>query len=299
MTTHGHAPGPGPSDRSRLAAVLAISGSLLVIQVIGAVVSGSLALLADAGHLLVDVSGMGLSLLAMRVARRPPSAARTFGHQRFEILAAFANALLLFVVAIAILAEAVRRLTSPPDLQGGLVIAFGVVALAGNAASLMLLRRRHPANMNLRAAFLEVASDALGAAAVIVAGIVIATAGFLRADPIASILIAGFILPRTWRLLRDTIDVLLEATPRGMDLREVRRHLLEVDGVVDVHDLHAWTITSGVNVLSVHVVKSPDADAGRVLDALKDCVGGHFDVEHSTFQIEAPEHRGHEGALHA
>jgi len=127
---------------------------------------------------------------------------------------------------------------------------------------------------------------------------VIATTGFLRADPIASILIAAFIVPRAWLVLRDAIDVLLEATPRGLDLTEVRRHLLEVPGVVDVHDLHAWTISSGTNVLSVHVVKDPSADAGRVLDALRDCVSGHFDVEHSTFQIEAPEHRGHEGATH-
>ena len=278
--------------------MFAISGSLFVIQVIGALVSGSLALLADAGHLLVDVSGMGLSLLAMRVARRPPSTARTFGHQRFEILAAFANALLLFVVAIAILVEAVRRLASPPDLEGGLVVAFGVIALAGNAASLLLLRRRQASNMNLRAAFLEVLRTRS------------ARGGHRRRHPDRHHGVPPgrphrvdpdrrFILPRTWRLLRDTVDVLLEATPRGMDLDEVRRHLLEVPGVLDVHDLHAWTITSGVNVLSVHVVKAPEADAGRVLDALRDCVGEHFDVEHSTFQIEAPEHRSHEGALHA
>ncbi len=286
-------------DRKRLAAVFAISCAMLVIQVIGGLIAGSLALLADAGHVLADASGMGLSLLAMRVARRPPSAARTFGHQRFEILAAFANAVLLFVIAIAILVEALRRLASPPDVDGWVVAAFGVVALIGNGASLMLLRRRQASNMNLRAAFLEVLSDALGAAAVIVAGIVIATTGFERIDPIASILIAAFIIPRTWRLLRDTVDVLLEATPRGMDLDEVRRHLAEVPGVLDVHDLHAWTITSGVNVVSVHVVKAPEADAGRLLDALKDCVGEHFDVEHSTFQLEAPEHRSHEGAMHA
>jgi cobalt-zinc-cadmium efflux system protein len=285
-------------DRRRLARVFAISCAMLVIQVVGGLIAGSLALLADAGHILADASGIGLSLLAMRMARRPPSAARTFGHQRFEILAAFANAVLLFLIAIAILVEAVRRLASPPHVDGWLVVVFGAVALVGNGASLAVLRGRQTSNMNLRAAFLEVLSDAFGAAAVIAAGIVIATTGFERVDPIASILIAAFIGPRTWRLLRDTVDVLLEATPRGMDLDEVRRHLAAVPGVIDVHDLHAWTITSGVNVVSVHVVKAPDADAGQVLDALKDCVGAHFDVEHSTFQIEAPEHRSHEGTMH-
>jgi cobalt-zinc-cadmium efflux system protein len=295
---HRHGPAEREEDRSRLRVVFVISAALLAMQVVGAIVSRSLALLADAGHMLADVSGIALSLFAMRLARRPPSAARTYGHQRMEILAATANAVVLIGVAIFVVVEAIRRLAAPPDLDGALVAAFGAVALAGNLVSLGLLRRGQARNLNLRAAFLEVLSDALGAGAVVVSGVVIAAAGFQRADPIASLLIGAFIVPRTWRLLRDVVDVLLESAPRNMDLSEVRRHLLEVPGVIDVHDLHAWTITSGVNVVSVHVVKRRDVDAGPLLDELKDCLTGHFDVEHSTFQIEAPEHRGHEGAFH-
>ena len=179
---------------------------------------------------------------------------------------------------------------------------IGVVALAANAVSLLLLRRGQAESLNLRGAFLEVASDALGAAAVIVTGVIIATTGFTRADPIASLAVGLLILPRTWQLLRETIDVLLEASPRGMDLSEVRRHMTDLSGVRDVHELHAWTITSGLPVLSAHVVVDPGiVDDGRcaaMLDRLQDCLRGHFDVEHSTFQIEPSGHAAHERPMH-
>jgi cobalt-zinc-cadmium efflux system protein len=209
---------------------------------------------------------------------------------------------LLLGLATFIIVDAIRRLASPPPVTSGLLIVFGVIALCANAVSLLLLRRGQAESLNLRGAFLEVASDAFGAAAVIVTGVVIYATGFTRADPIASLAVGLLILPRTWRLLRETIDVLLEASPRDMDLSEVRRHMTNLNGVRDVHDLHAWTITSGLPVLSAHVVVDPDVfDDGRcfsMLDLLQDCLRGHFDVEHSTFQLEPAGHAAHERPMH-
>lgn len=284
--------------RRRLAIVLAITCAVVAAEVAGALVSGSLVLLADAGHMATDAAGIALSLLAMWFATRPASARRTFGFHRLEILAAVANALLLCGVGVYVVVEAVRRLADPPAVASGTILAFGAVALAGNACSLWLLRRGQAESMNLRGAFLEVLSDLLGAVAVLIAGAVIALTGFLRADPIVSGLIGVLILPRTWKLLREAVDVLLEATPRGIDLDDVRRHLLGAQGVVDVHDLHAWTITSGMPVLSAHVVVDDPAASGQVLDRVCECLRGHFDIEHSTIQLEPTSHRGHEGATH-
>jgi cobalt-zinc-cadmium efflux system protein len=284
--------------RGRLAAVFAITVAVLVVELVGAVLSGSLALLADAGHVLADGAGIGLALLAIRFAARPATPQRTFGYYRLEILAAVVNAVLLFGVAGFVLVEAWRRLAEPPEVASGLMLAVAAVGLVANAVSLWLLRDGQQRSLNLRGAYLEVWGDLLGSVAVLAAAAVIAVTGFRAADPIASALIGVLILPRTWRLLREAVDVLLEAAPKEIDPDEVRRHLLETPGVTDVHDLHAWTITSGLPVLSVHVVLERDADAGRVLDGLGDCLAGHFDIEHSTFQLEHPEHRGHEGATH-
>jgi cobalt-zinc-cadmium efflux system protein len=286
------------AHRGRLAAVFAITAVVLVVEVVGAALSDSLALLADAGHVLADGAGIGLALLAMRFAARPATPQRTFGYYRLEILAAVVNAVLLFGVAGFVLVEAWRRLTDPPEVASGLMLAVAAAGLVANAASLWLLRPGQAESLNLRGAYLEVWGDLLGSVAVLAAAAVIALTGFQAADPIASALIGLLILPRTWRLLREAVDVLLEAAPRGVDLDEVRRHLVETPGVTDVHDLHAWTITSGLPVLSVHVVLERGVDAGKVLDGLDACLAGHFDIEHSTFQLEQPEHRGHEGATH-
>jgi cobalt-zinc-cadmium efflux system protein len=299
---HGHAAGPGVTTtgryRGRIAAVLAITLGVAVAEVAGAIVTGSLVLLADAAHMAADAAGVGLSLLAVYVAARPASDRRTFGYARAEILAAIANALILFGMAAVIIADGVQRLFAPPAVTPGLMIVFGVVALAGNGASLALLRPGAGESLNVRGAFLEVASDTFGAAAVIVTGIVVAATGSVLADPAASLTVAALILPRTWRLLRDAVDVLLEASPRGIDLSKVRAHMTALAGVEGVHDLHAWTITSGLPVLSAHVVVNPDVLAdGRsaaMLDALQECLRGHFDVAHSTFQLEPASHAGHE-----
>jgi len=287
--------------RGRLAVALGITITVLAVEVAGGFVTGSLALFADAGHMATDAAGLGLSLLAAHIATRPATTQRTFGYARAEILAATGNALLLFAVGTFILVEGVRRLVTPPPVRPGLMIVFGALALAGSATSALLLRRGQADSLNVRGAFVEVVSDALGAAAVVVAGILIALTGLTRADALASLAIGAFILPRTWRLLRDAIDVLLEATPKGVDLDEVRRHLTELEGVADVHDLHAWTITSGLPVLSAHVVVETSVLAGgrgpKMLDLLQECLRGHFDVEHSTFQLEPGGHADHEPSV--
>ena len=277
---------------------MAISTAIAVFEVAGALVSGSLVLFADAAHMAADAAGVGLSLLAAHFATRPATDRRTFGYARAEILAAMANALLLLGMAAFILIEAAQRLAAPPAVESGLMVIFGFVALAGNGASMILLRQAQAESMNARGAFLEVASDTFGAVAVILTGVIIAITGFTLADPIASLLVGALILPRTWRLLRDAVDVLLEASPRGIDLSEVRRHMTDLDGVTDVHDLHAWTITSGLPILSAHVVVDPGVLAGgrsaAMLDTLQECLRGHFDVAHSTFQLEPAGHADHE-----
>jgi cobalt-zinc-cadmium efflux system protein len=300
---HGHAHAAvGADTRRRLATVLGISVTILVVEVVGALVSGSLALLADAGHLLTDVAGLGLALGASVLSGRPATDARTWGYRRAEVLAAAAQAAVLLAVGIFVLYEGVRRLVDPPDVASGAMLVFGVVGLVGNAVSVAVLAGGRERDLNTRAAFLEVVNDALGSVAVLVAGGLIALTGWLRADAVASLLIGALILPRTWRLLRETVDVLLEATPKGVDLADVRAHLLEVEHVHDVHDLHASTIATSLPVLTAHVVVDDscftDGHVPRLLDELQGCLAGHFDVDHSTFQFEPASHAEHEHAAH-
>lgn len=299
---HAHQHTATGRHRGRLAIVVAITASIAAAEIAGAVVSGSLVLLADAAHMAADAAGAGLSVLAAYMAARPATGRWTFGYARAEILAATVNALLLLGLAAVIITEAARRLAAPPGVGSGLMMVFGAIALAGNGTSLMLLRHGQAESLNVRGAFLEVASDTFGAAAVIISGAVIAATGFTLVDPVASLAVALLILPRTWHLLRDAVDVLLEATPRGVDLDEVRAHLTAVPGVRDVHDLHAWMITSGLPVLSAHVVVDravlADGRSPLILDQLQECLRGHFDVAHSTFQLEPAGHAEHEPSVH-
>ena len=285
--------------RGRLLAVLVLSLVALAVEVVGAVVANSLSLLADAGHLLTDVVGIGLALLAIWFAGRPPTLGRTFGYLRLEIIAAVANAILLFGVAGYVVFEAVRRINDPPEIAAGLMLAVALVGLAANGVSVLLLRDAQRSSLNVRGAYLEVLGDLAGSAAVIVAAIVIALTGWDAADTIASLLIAALILPRTLGLLREATDVLLEATPRDVDLDHVRQHILDAPGVIDCHDLHAWTITSGMNVVSAHVVLERGADAALALDELSRCLADDFDIEHSTFQLETADRRRLEERSHA
>jgi cobalt-zinc-cadmium efflux system protein len=286
------------TDRRHLTMAFAIAVALLVVEVVGGIAANSLAVLADAGHVLTDVTGIGLSLGAMWIAGRPATDGRTFGYYRAEILAAVANAVLLVGVAAFILVSAIGRLDDPPEVQGGLMLVLGIVGLVANGAAALLLRRSEAGSLNVRGAYLEVLGDLIGSVAVIVAAVVLAVTGWQAADAVASIVVALLIVPRTVGLLREATDVLLEATPRGMRLEEVRAHIVDVEGVADVHDLHAWTITSGLPVLSAHVVLTPSAVPAQVLDELCACLASDFDVEHSTFQLEPAGHREHEGADH-
>ncbi|MGW3914579.1 cation diffusion facilitator family transporter [Streptomyces sp. NPDC005070] len=304
---HGHAHGAPPAGtataayRGRLRVALGITLTVMVAEIIGGLLADSLALVADAAHMATDALGLGMALLAIHFAARPPSEKRTFGYARAEILAALANCLLLLVVGGYVLVEAIQRFITPADTHGGLTIAFGVFGLVANTVSLTLLMRGQKDSLNVRGAFLEVAADALGSVAVIIAAVVIMTTGWQAADPIASIAIALMIVPRTWKLLQETLDVLLEAAPKGVDVAEVRAHILALDGVEDIHDLHAWTITSGMPVLSAHVVVSSDVlnaiGHEKMLHELQGCLGVHFDVEHCTFQLEPSGHAEHEAKL--
>ncbi len=294
---HGHAAGRA-ADRSRLAKVLAITVTALVVQVVGAWWTGSLALLADAGHMATDASAVVIALSASWVASRPVRGRATFGLHRAEILGAVVNAVVLLGVCGVLGWTALRRLIEPTEVHGVGMLGFALVGLAANALSLTVLMRADRSSLNIRGAFLEVLTDTLGSLFAIVAAVVIATTGFLRADALATLAIAVLILPRSVSLLRDAGAVLLEVAPAGLDLDEVHRHLSEVDGVVDVHDLHAWTITSGMASLSVHVSVTDEVLAARgpgpVLDALSRCVADDFGIAHATFQVEPVGHRHHE-----
>jgi cobalt-zinc-cadmium efflux system protein len=299
--SHDHAAGDAFA-RGPLAVVLVISTVILTVEVVGAVLSGSLALLADAGHMLTDVAGLSLGVVAAVLAGRPATLQRTWGYRRAEVLAAAAQAAVLLAVGVFVLVEGVRRLWEPPSVTSVTMLVFGVVGLVGNVVSIGLLVRAEASTMNTRAALLEVVNDALGSVAVLVAAVVIALTGWLRADALASLLIGVLIMPRTWRLLRETVDVLMEATPRGVDLAAVRNHVLSLEHVRDVHDLHASTVATNLPVLSAHVVVDDecflDGHLPRLLDELQSCLAGHFDVEHSTFQFEQAGHTAHEHAAH-
>jgi len=300
--SHHHGTAQLADHGGRLRAVLIITVTVLVAEVIGAVVSGSLALLADAGHMLSDVAGLSLAWAASVLARRPVTLARTWGFRRAEVLAAVGQAAVLLAVGGFVIVEAVRRLFEPPEVASGVMVAFGVIGLVGNLIGIAVLVGARSENLNLRAAFLEVVNDALGSVAVLVAALVISVTGWLQADALASLLIGALIIPRTLNILRESIDVLLESTPRGLELSEVREHLLQVARVRAVHDLHASQVATGLPVLTAHVVVDDscfqDGHLPALLDELQQCLAGHFDVAHSTFQFEAGGHAGHEPSAH-
>jgi cobalt-zinc-cadmium efflux system protein len=291
----------GAAYRGRLRIALGITLLVLVTEATGSALTGSLALLADAGHMATDAAGLAMALLAIHVAARPPSERRTFGFARAEILAAGINAVLLFGVGAFIFYEGVRRLITPQGIDGGATIVFGAVGVLANSVSLLVLMRGQAESLNVRGAFLEVMADALGSLAVVVAAVVYVTTGWEQADAVASLLIGVLIVPRTWQLLREAVDVLLEAAPKDVDMGQVRRHIEALAGVEGLHDLHVWTITSGLPVLSAHVVVSQDVletvGYEKMLHDLQGCLGTHFDVEHCTFQLEPVGHAEHEARL--
>lgn len=304
---HGsdHATGRA-GDRRRLRVVLAITATVLVVELVGAYVTGSLALLADAGHMATDVTAVLLALGASYVAARGGGPRSTFGLHRAEVLAALLNALVLLGVCAYLAYAGVARLLDPGEirLQAGPMVAFAAVGLLANLVAVLVLRGSTSGSLNMRGAANEVLADALGSVLALAAGVVVWTTGFERADPLASLLIAVMIAPRSLMLLRDSVSVLLEIAPPDLDLDDVRHHVEHVRGVVDVHDLHAWTITSGIPSLSAHVTVTDEALAergvGPVLDELCACVAEHFGVRHATFQVEPVSHGSHEdlGEVH-
>lgn len=292
----------GGKHRGRLAWALGIAAAVFVLEVVGAILTGSLALLADAGHVLTDVLGVALALVAATMAQRPPSLRRTFGWQRLEVLAAAVNALLLIGVGLYVAVEAARRLITPEPVEAGLMLVFAVVGLLANTVSLRILTAGKNESINVRGAYLEVLGDLLGSLAVVVAAAVIMATGWERADPVASLLVAFMILPRSLRLLRDAVRILLEAAPKDLDVAQVREHLSRVPGVRDVHDVHVWTITSGVPALTAHVVVDSatleKCGPESMLDQLQVCAHDCFAISHTTFQLEPQDHAAHEPGAH-
>jgi len=290
MTTHaGHAHAPATAAAQswrRLAVTLALTGVVMLVELVGGVWTGSLALLADAAHMLTDAGALGLALFAIWIAHRPPTPAKTYGYYRAEILAALVNALVLFVVAGAILAEAWHRWRSPGDVLAGPMAAVAALGLAVNVLSAALLHRAAAESLNVRAAYLEVVSDALSSlAALLAAGVMLAT-GWTGADAVASALIVLLIVPRTWVLLRQAINVLLEGTPPHLELREIEAAMRAVPGVRRVHDLHVWTLTSGREAMSAHVVVQDVGESDRLLGELHALLHARFGIDHTTVQLE-------------
>jgi cobalt-zinc-cadmium efflux system protein len=294
---HNHAPAANetgrPGDfRKKLWIAFGIISAIVVTQAVGSIITGSLALLTDTAHAITDASGLLVALIAATLMLRPANSRRTWGFRRIEVIAALGQATLLLVVGIYAAIEGVRRLFEPPEVPAGELLIFGIVGLTANIIAILVLFSSRGANFNMRAAFLEVLNDALGSVGVIIAAIVIATTGFQQADAIAGLLIATLIVPRAFKLLRETSSVLMEFTPKGLDLDAVRSHILELDHVRDVHDLHASTIATGLPTITAHVVVDDgcftDGHAAEVLRNVKECVADHFEVSvlHSTFQIE-------------
>ncbi|OJX75012.1 cation diffusion facilitator family transporter [Leifsonia sp. 71-9] len=295
---HGHS-----ANRNRLLIAIGIVSTVLVVEIVGAWLSGSLALLADAGHMLSDLTGLIVALVATIVAARPATDRQTFGYRRAEVFGALVNGLILMVVAVGVAIGAIGRLTGgETEVHSGPMLIVAAIGLVANLVALLLLRPAAGHSINMRGAYLEVFGDLIGSLTVIVAAVVIMTTGFAPADAIASLLIAAFIVPRAYLLLRDVVHVLSESAPADTDVAQIRDHILRTKGVVAVHDVHVWAITSGAPVFTAHVVVEPEVfrsgGTGALLDELSGCLTEHFDVEHSTFQLEPAEHAEHEDEFH-
>ncbi|MGH2721684.1 MAG: cation diffusion facilitator family transporter [Actinomycetota bacterium] len=293
---HHHSdPGAGAEQRRALRLALAITATFLLVQTVGAVLSGSLALLADSGHLLSDIGSLLLALLAMTMARRPPTAARTYGWHRAEVLAALVNGAGLVVIAVLIVVEAFQRFATPHPVRTGLMLGVAVLGLGANVAAAAILHRHHRRSLNVRGAYLHVVADCLGSVGVVAAALVMMATGWTAVDPLISIGIAVLVLWSSWGIIRDAGGVLLESTPPGIDLRAVKEALEEDDQVEGVHDLHVWTVTSGFMALSAHLVVRPAGTpgSGLLLERLQHLLDERFGIAHTTLQIEHGPHADH------
>ncbi len=301
---HSHAPvGGAATDRRALVLALSLLVGFMVFEVAAAVASNSLVLLADAGHMLVDVGAIAGSLVAMHLAARPETGSHTYGLKRAEILAAAVNAMALLLVSVLVTYDAVTRLVHPSSVDGAVLIVVAAVGVLVNLAATVTMARADRRSLNIEGAFRHILTDLYGFTGTLVAGVVIVLWGFDRADAIASLVVVVLMVKAAVELLRPSVRILLQATPEEIDLEEVRRHLLELPEVQSVHDLHAWTLTSSLPILTAHVVVTDEClssgEVGRVLDHLQGCLAGHFDVAHSTLQFESSGHIEHELGGHA
>lgn len=291
----GHAHGPrigsaGERHQKPLTIAFALTATYAIVELVGGIVTGSLALISDAAHMGTDVLGLGLALAAIHLGKRPAAGQRTFGTYRLEVLAAIINGLLLFGVAFYVLYEAVQRFMDPPEVLGIPMLIVATVGLIVNVISFQLLTRGAKESLNVKGAYLEVLSDMLGSIGVIVAAIVIATTGFRYADAIVAAVIGLFILPRTWQLMRQALRIIMEVAPPGVDVEAAARDLAAIPGVDAVHDLHIWTVTSGMEAATAHVLITEDADWHAVLDASRRLLSERYGVSHTTIQVEPTGH---------
>ena len=292
-----HVHSAGETHEKPMRIVFVLTSVYLIAEVIGGVLTGSLALLADAGHMLTDVAGVGLALFAIRYARRPATPRRTYGYHRMEILAAVANAVVLLGISVYILVEAWQRFRHPPEVSSVPMMVVAGVGLVVNIVGIWLLRGGSSESLNVRGAYFEVMADLVSSIGVLIAGAIMLTTGWWYADPILSAGIGLFIVPRTLKLLQEAIGVLLEGTPPGVDMDDVRSTIASVPGVEGVHDLHVWTLTSGVHALSAHVVVAEDAKWGAILEAVQSVVTSKLPIHHATIQVEPPGAARHETHL--
>ena len=286
---HHSSPEGTRGNRRRLALALALTATYMLAEIIGGLAANSLALLADAGHMFSDAAALGLSLVAVMLAQRPATAQRTYGYHRAEILAALTNGAALLALAVLIAREAWERLAEPPEVRGGLMLAVACGGLLINLANLMILSGGREHNLNVRGAWLHVMADTLGSVGAISAGVVIYFFGWRWADPAASFVIASLVLYSAWGLVRETLDVLMEGVPKGISLDEVTNALTALPGVLEAHDLHVWSLTSGRNIATTHLVIEEEADHQGIIDAANRALAERFAIQHATIQVEHDE----------
>ena len=292
-----HTVSAGAKNKSRLKIVLILTGSYLIAEVIGGIMTKSLALLADAGHMLTDVGGLILALIAIKLSEKSPNPQKTYGYYRAEILAALTNAVVLIGISLYILYEAYQRFLDPPEVESGAMLIVAGIGLVINLIGMYIMKKGSQESLNMKGAYFEVLSDMLTSVGVMVAGIIMLTTGWYYADPIISAGIGLFILPRTWVLMKEAVGVLLEGTPTDVDITKLREAMKQVPGVSDVHDLHVWSLTSGVNAMSAHVVLTDEKAQNGILTTLNQEVTSKFTIAHTTIQLEQPSDKEKETHL--
>ena len=288
----------GAKNKNRLKIVILLTGSYLIAEVVGGIITKSLALLADAGHMLTDVGGLILALIAIRLAEKSPNPKKTYGYYRAEILAALTNAVVLIGISLYIIYEAYQRFLDPPEVESGAMLIVAGIGLVINLIGMFIMKKGSKESLNMKGAYFEVLSDMLTSIGVIIAGVIMLTTGWYYADPLISAGIGLFILPRTWVLMKDAVGVLLEGTPYDVDITKLRETMKQVPGVTDVHDLHVWSLTSGVNAMSAHVVVTGEINTRNgILITMNDLITSKFNIAHTTLQLEWPAYQEKETHL--